>query len=336
MFPRTATIIDVAERAGVSWKTVSRVMNGEANVKAETAARVTAAMAALDFHPNNAARALKSTRSYLLGAVSDNLSAHYYTALSRGGARACAAHGYHLALEEIDLADPGLLDEFERRLRRARFDGMFLPPPVGDHGPLLDLLDARGVPYVRLAPATDVARSDSVFADDASGVAALARHLWDLGHRRFGVVRGPAGHGASRARLDSFLAEIARLGGDPAAVALGQGDFSPDSGRLAGLELLRRADRPTAVFACNDEMAAGVIAAAGELGLRIPGDVAVAGFDDSTVADLVWPRLTTVRQPIEDLAAIAVEMLIERDAAGRPRRRICPVELVVRASTRPD
>jgi len=329
------TIIDVAQRAGVSWKTVSRVMNGETNVTPDTVARVTAAMAALEFQPNSAARALKGTRSYLLGAISDNLSAHYYTALSRGGARACRSSGYHLALEEIDLDEPGMLEEFERRLRRVRFDGVFLPPPVVDHTPILDLLDAHGVRYVRLAPSITVERSDSVFADDASGVAALVRHLAGLGHTSFGIVQGPRNHGASRVRLESFLAAVAALGGDPGAVALAQGDFSSDSGRLAGQELLRRPNRPTAIFACNDDMAAGVIAAGGELGIKIPEQVAVAGFDDSAVAGLIWPRLTTIRQPIEEFAELAVEMLITPNVDGSPRKRVCPVALVVRGSTAP-
>ena len=333
MGARRATIIDVAQHAGVSWKTVSRVMNREANVRPQTVAKVEAAIAALDFQPNNAARTLAGTRSFLLGAIADNPSAHYYMALNRGGALACRASGYHLALEEISLGATGMLEEFERNLRRVRFDGVFLSPPVTDHIPLLDLLDRYGVRYVRLAPAKQVDRSDSIFADDAVGVAALARHLWDLGHRRLGVVKGPPEHSASHVRLKSFLDEIERLGGDRSAVALAQGDFSSASGLIAGRILLNGTDRPTAVFASNDDMASGVVAAAGEAGLKVPAHLAVAGFDDSVVAGLVWPPLTTVRQPIEEFARIAVEMLLDPRKDEPVRRVVCPVELVIRRST---
>lgn len=333
MSKKRATIIDVAKRAGVSWKTVSRVVNREPNVSAATAKRVQDAIDALDFQPNAAARSLAGTRSFLIGAITANPSPHYMIALHRGASEACRTRGYHLALEEVHLDDPDLAIDFERNLISARFDGVFLSPPATDNLVILDLLDKHGVRYVRLDPAIEPDRSDRIVADDESGVAALVQHLWGLGHRRFGLVNGPEAHRAAPVRQAAFLAEIRRLGGNPDAVAQAPGTFLFRSGIVAGKALLERADRPTAIFAANDEMAAGVVAAAGELGLRVPGDIAVAGFDDSDVAGFVWPPLTTIRQPIMEYSRLAVEMLIAACPEGPPQLISLPVELVVRKST---
>jgi LacI family transcriptional regulator len=328
-----ATIIDVAALAGVSWKTVSRVVNGEDCVRPETSARIRDAIAQLGYQPNAAARSLAGTRSFLIGAITANPSPHYMVALHRGAAEACRTRGYHLALEEVHIGDPALSADFERNLMSAQFDGVFISPPATDSRIILDLLDKHGVRYIRLDPATELDRSDRIVADDESGVAALVRHLWDLGHRKFGLVNGPEAHRAAPVRREAYLAEIARLGGDPSDVGQAQGTFLFKSGFTGGKELLSAQNRPTAIFATNDEMAGGVVAAAGELGLRVPYDVAVAGFDDSDVAGYVWPPLTTIRQPIVDYSRIAVEMLIAPKPEGGHRVIRLPVELVIRKST---
>jgi LacI family transcriptional regulator len=333
MVTKRATIIDVAEVAGVSWKTVSRVINREPNVRTATAERVEAAIAKLGFQPNAAARSLAGTRSFLIGAITANPSPHYMIALHRGAAEACRSRGYHLALEEVHLDSPDLARDFERNLLSARFDGVFLSPPATDNVIILDLLDKHGIRYIRLDPATALDRSDRIIADDETGVAALARHFWSLGHRKFGLVNGPEEHRAAPVRREAFLAEIERLGGKAGDVAQAAGNFYFESGIEGGKALLALQDRPTAIFAANDEMAAGVVAAAGEIGIRVPDQLAVAGFDDSDVAGFVWPPLTTVRQPIVEYARIAVEMLIAPRPEGEPRVINLPVELVVRKSS---
>jgi LacI family transcriptional regulator len=331
-----ATIIDVAEVAGVSWKTVSRVVNGESSVRPATAARIRDAISQLGYQPNAAARSLAGTRSFLIGAITANPSPHYMIALHRGAAEACRARGYHLALEEVHIDDPAFAAEFERNLLSARFDGVFISPPATDSQVILDLLDKHSVRYVRLDPATELDRSDRIVADDESGVAALVQHLWDLGHRKFGLVNGPEAHRAAPVRREAYFGAIARLGGNPGDVAQARGTFLFESGIEAGKILLSAANRPTAIFATNDEMAGGVVAAAGELGLRVPHDVAVAGFDDSDVAGYVWPPLTTIRQPIVDYSRIAVELLIAPRPEGEPVVIRLPVELVIRKSTLPE
>lgn len=327
------TIVDVAERAGVSWKTVSRVINREPNVSAKTVQRVKQAIAELDYEPNPAARSLAGARSYLIGAIADNPSAHYIGELHRGAAKACRERGYHLALEEVSSDLPGWVDDFEASLKRVKFDGAIVVPPLTDDTKLLDALDRQGIRYLRISPATDFSRSDAIFARDELGVAELVRHLWDLGHRALGIIEGPPDHRASQVRLMSFLAEVDKLGGDPSAVQRAEGDFSIESGIVAAKRLLSAKRPPTAIFAANDAMAAGVIAAAGEMGLRIPDALSVAGFDDSEIASFVWPKLTTVSQAIPTLARLAVEMLTEPGRQDASRTVHNPVRLVIRAST---
>lgn len=315
---------------------MARVVNGETSVRPATAARVREAIAQLEYQPNAAARSLAGTRSYLIGAITANPSPHYMIALHRGAAEACRARGYHLALEEVRIHEPTLAADFERNLLSARFDGVFISPPATDCGVILDLLDKHGVRYIRLDPATELDRSDRIIADDASGVAALVRHFWELGHRKFGLINGPEAHRAAAVRREAFLTEVERLGGSPDLVAQVGGSFLFESGFDGGKKLLSAANRPTAIFATNDEVAAGAVAAASDLGLKVPRDVAVAGFDDSDVAGYVWPPLTTIRQPIVDYSRIAVEMLIAPRAEGEPLVIRLPVELVIRKSTMPE
>jgi LacI family transcriptional regulator len=332
---RKSTIIDVAREAGVSWKTVSRVINNEPNVRQGTALKVREAVARLGYQPNIAARSLAGARSFLIGAITANPSPHYMTALHRGASRACRARGYHLAIEDIDPAHPDCLADLEHGLRSAKFDGVLLCPPTTDIAPILDLLDRFSIPYVRIDPLADPDRAPSLYGDDAAGVEALAEHFWAQGYRRFGIVKGPATHRASRIRHDAFARRIAALGGPAVPIAAAQGDFSFDSGVAAGGALIDRLPGGSAIFACNDEMAAGVIAAAGRRRLAVPEDVAVAGFDDSDIARMIWPPLTTIRQLIEDYARIAVDLLTRaRGGEETPPPITLPVELVIRGSTR--
>ena len=187
--------------------------------------------------------------------------------------------------------------------------------------------------YVRLAPAQAHGRAPAVFSDDRAGVADLAEHFWQAGHRRFGVVIGPSGHSATVERCDAFMTAIAHLGGNPEAVLTKQ--IAPagsilEQGRAAAMPLLAAPDRPTAIFAFNDEIAAGVMVAARICGLSVPENVAVAGFDDSDVSRFTWPPLTTVRQPIQAMAKAAVGLMLDTGAASECR---LPVELIVRGST---
>jgi len=328
-----ATIMDVADRAGASIKTVSRVINGEPHVRPTTRARIEAAIAALDFVPNAAARSLASTKSFVIGAFFDNPSPSYILALQRGAMAACREAGFHLVIEDVDSAAVDLAEQMRAMLASSRMDGVILSPPLTDNPVVLDAIEAKGLRYVRLAPVSYPQRSSSVTTDDHGAAVEIARHLWSLGHRRFAVITGPPSHGCSAPRLNGFLESIGALGGDPQAVTLVPGDFSFRSGLDAGQYLLAGPDRPTAIFACNDDMAAGVLAAASKLELQVPRDISVAGCDDSAIAEQVWPPLTTIRQPIALMASECARLLI--DPARNDKIHEVPIgfEMIVRGST---
>lgn len=327
-----STIMDVADRAGASIKTVSRVINGLPHVRPAMRARIEAAIEALDFVPNSAARSLAGTRSYVIGAFFDNPSPSYVVALQRGAMTACREAGFHLVIEEVDSSAPDLADRMRTMLANARLDGVILSPPLTDNPVILDALETKGLRYVRLAPVSFPGRSSSVTIDDHAATVEIAQYLWSLGHRSFAVVTGPQSHGCSAPRLAGFLESIGASGGDPQRVRLAPGDFSFRSGMEAGHVLLSAPDRPTAIFACNDDMAAGVLAAAAKLELQVPRDVSVVGYDDSAIAQQVWPPLSTIRQPIARMAAESARLLIEPAENGRACEVPIAFEMIVRGS----
>lgn len=337
---RSVTLDDVAAIAGVSGKTVSRVVNCDANVSLRTREKVEAAIAATGFRPNLAARSLAAARSFLVGTFVTDFKSYYYAELYRGAARACRRLGYHLVIEDFrerDRADRenGLGEDLQRGLAHIAYDGLILPAPLCDDAALLDALTERGIRHVRIAPAIDLDRSAAVVANDRAGVRALARHFWTAGHRCFGVLVGPAAHSASHIRLDRFAEAIVEAGGKPGDIQVERvdyGHYAVGNVRAAARRLLGATPRPTAIFAFNDEIAVVALSEAQALGLRIPADVAIAGFDDGEIAQLTWPQLTTIRQPIGAMAEAAVELLVAPEGAEGDVREF-EVELVIRGST---
>ncbi len=327
------TIVEVAKLAGVSIKTVSRVINREPHVRPALREKVERAVTRLGFVPNAAARALSGSRSYAIAALYRNPSLYYISELQKGALRVCRQRGYHLMIEEVATDTAEQRGNFEAFLRGVQLDGAILSPPLTDDSPVLRRLDAAGIPYVRLAPSADPLRSPAIFSDDGGGAALLARHLLGLGHRRIGLVAGPEDHLASRDRRSGFLAELERGGVSAERVQCVPGDFSFASGMAAGIELLAREPRVTAVFACNDDMASGVLAAAARLGVAVPEALSVVGYDDSPIATQVWPPITTVRQPIGDMAAEAARLLIEQESSVQPVTQRYGIEFIDRRST---
>jgi LacI family transcriptional regulator len=334
---KPATLDDVARIAGVSAKTVSRVANRHANVSTATRERVEAAIRDTGYRVNQAARSLAASRSFLIGAFMPHMPAFYFSEIFRGAAKACRHYGYHLVVEEFDHGPHSVVDRYERGLRGTHCDALILTPPVCDDERLLDALDRDGVPYVRIAPGKQLDRSVMVAADEGIGVRQLARHLWDGGRRRFAIIAGPAEHAAAAFRETCFRDAVAALGGDAASVRLARIELDQsiaEAGRIAALDLLRDADPlPDAIFAFNDEVAIGTIAAIRELDRSVPRDIAVAGFDDGNIAQLVWPQLTTVHQPIADLAFQAVGIIANMDVKeGAAGNILLPTHLVVRGT----
>ncbi len=332
-----ATMTDVAALAGVSIKSVSRVINDEPHVTPKLRRKVEQAIAALDYVPDLAARSLAGARSFEIGLLLGQMGPSYNAAVVAGTYRACIEHRYHLRLDTIPHeADDGVaLGHLERILRGSRCDGFVVVPPYCDMTGVLDHLDARAIRYSLISPSAETARASGVRMDDRAAAAEIADLFWRLGHRRIGFIRGRAEHNSAMLRRNGFLDRLREL--DPAIVVTeSDGGFLFDQSIAAGLELLSPPDRPSAIFAANDDSAAGVIAACNQLGLAVPGEVSVCGFDDSWVAKSVWPHLTTVRQPVEAMAYAAACRLFERNGGDEaPSVVTMDFALIERGSTGP-
>ena len=333
------TITDVAAQAGVSIKTVSRVMNEEPGVHPQTREHVLEVVAALKYRPKLSARSLAGARSFLIGLLYYDPSAAFVGGVQQGATLRCREAGYHLVVESLHNDAPDLRQQVERMVAALQPDGMILTPPLCDNEQVLKALRESHTPCVLISPARDVKGMTSVRMDDAGAAEEITNLLISLGHERIGFIKGATDQAASGLRHQGYLRAMKthRLAVDPELVH--QGQFTFESGVEAAHHLLSRRTRPSAVFASNDDMALGVLASAQRLGLSVPGDLSIAGFDDSTAAGLVWPPLTTVRQPMDQMARVAVEMLIaanrndEPPPEGQAMHRILEHELVVRGST---
>ena len=327
-----ANIRDVAALAGVAVKTVSRVLNGHPYVSTETKARVDAAMRALDFTPSIAARILSGAKSNQVALIYDNHSPYYMFQIQTGCWEFCKQKGIRLLAQPVDVADPQVGDQVRGLVSETHVDGIILSSPVTDCDPVLRALEAMEIPFVRISPGTNHALTSSVYMDDAQAADDMTTHIINLGHRRIGFIKGHPNHMGSLERLHGYSRALGRVGiaFDPGLVCDGAFDF--ESGVRAAQYLLDLPNRPTAIFASNDDMAAGVLAVAHDRNIDLPGDLSVAGFDDTTLARTVWPPLTTIHQPMAELARTAAEILI---AGGDINHRRLPHTLIERASVAP-
>ncbi|MDG5493546.1 LacI family DNA-binding transcriptional regulator [Niveispirillum sp. BGYR6] len=339
------TIHDVARAAGVSIKTVSRVLNGEPKASAATREKVMEAVSALNYSPNLSARSLSGLRNYMMAFVlggeaekpSLSLQNEYIAALQVGAVTAAKEAGYHLLVEPLGMAAEGFKERARRMIAMPAVDGFIFMPGLADHPDMLELLIQRPGTYVRVSPGRDVpSLPATVRINDYQAAFDMTRHLLDLGHRRIAFVQGLPGYGSAELRFEAFRDAMAQVGGhDPAL--LRPGAYSLQSGREAAESLLSLPTLPTAIFAANDAMAMGVMAVAHRRGIRVPDQLSVAGIDDIPMAAAVWPTLTTVRQPLTAMGAAAAQYIIAR-SQGRhdtPPPATFRHELVVRESTAP-
>ncbi len=307
-----ATIADVAKRAGVSPMTVSRVVNGEENVRAATREKVNAAIAALNYTPNQAARRLAGSKLIRIAILYSNPSASYLNELLVGVLNRASLGHLQLVVQKSEEG----IDEAAELIENG-IDGIILPPPLCDSRVLLDLVTRTGTPAVAVASGQPDKRICAIGIDDYRAALEMTRHLIALGHLRIGFITGHPNQTASARRLAGFRAAMKEAGRDVPPELVAQGMFNYRSGLDAAEVLLRREPRPTAIFASNDDMAAATVAIAHRLGLDVPGDLTVAGFDDAALATTIWPELTTVRQPITDMAEAAVDLLVKQIRAQR-------------------
>lgn len=333
-----ATIHDVAARAGVSIKTVSRVMNKEPDVRADTRDKVLAAATALEYYPDPSARRLAGRRSWQIALACDHPDPSYLGRVIEGILEACRERDYALVLHGCSFEDPLLARRMEIAVRQSRIDGLVLTPPVGDVPGLCAALGRAAIPHVRLDP--DIGNGRGVAIDERQAALDMTDYLIGLGHRRIGHIRGHPGHGGSARREAGYRAALERhgLAVDPDLICEGRSGFA--SGIEATRALLRLERPPGAIFAASDEMAAAAIQKAMRRGLAVPEDLSVAGFGDSPLARMLSPRLSTVHQPVVDMGRRAAEMLLSAlagpksappDAASTTE--ILPARLMVRKST---
>jgi LacI family transcriptional regulator len=309
------TMADVAKLAGVSPMTVSRVMNGKGMVRESTRRKVAAAVAALNYTPNQEARNLAGSKPIRVGFLYSNPSAAYLSEFLVGLLSQSGLNNVQLFVEKCEAGQHE--EEQTRRLIDNGLDGIILPPPLCDSEAVIGCVAAADIPAVVVACGTPDERVGAVSIDDFEAAYHMTHHLIALGHQRIGFVVGHPNQSASGRRLAGYRAAIEEKGADKSEELVVQGMFTYRSGLDAAEHLLSLEVRPTAVFASNDDMAAAAVAVAHRLALDVPGDLTVTGFDDSALATTIWPELTTVRQPIAEMARQAVQSLVRRVRALR-------------------
>ncbi|WP_266157560.1 LacI family DNA-binding transcriptional regulator [Dyella silvatica] len=326
------TIKDVAREAKVSVASVSRALNGQAGVTAETLGRIREVAARLRYVPDNAARSLITRRTHTIGALLPDLFGEFFSELIRGIDLAARARGLHLLVssshDDADEAAAAL------RAMQGRVDGLLVMSPHADADFLRQNLP-QGLPTVLMNTVLDSDAHAALSVDNYGGACLLVRHLIERGYRQVAFIQGPPKNRDVAERELAYRETLAEHAPGQAPIVL-PGDFNEISGYRAGQQLLAMQPRPDAVFAANDMMAIGCIAAIREAGLRIPEDIAVAGFDDVPMARYVTPALTTVRVRIAELGKTALEQLIVQiehtDTPPRAHQRV-KAELVIRASS---
>ncbi len=328
-----ATIKDVAREAGVSIATVSRVFNDKGLVSTTTESQVRAVASRLNYWPNAMARSLITNRTHTLGVLLPDLHGEFFSGVIRGLDVTARREGFHLLVSSSHSG----IDELASALRsmRGRIDGLVvMAPDVESMGSIRGW--AGDVPIVLIDPRTEFTEHDSVAIANVEGAQAMVQHLLSLGHRSIATVSGPVRNVDARQRLAGYRAGLREVGAERSRRLELAGDFTEPSGYQAVAALLALDPRPTAVFVANDHMAVGVLRALAEAGVRVPDDMAVAGFDDIETARYLSPPLSTVRVDRFQLGARALQRLLHRTRAGAPaeahRHEVLPTSLVIRQS----
>lgn len=318
------TIADVAARAHVSIRTVSRVINGSPKVNAQTRATILDAIDALGFRPSARARGLATGRSYLIGMIHNDRNVLVLGDVQRGMAHEATAQGYEVIVHATPTGADGSIEDVLDFVRRSRVDGVVILAPVSGVPGLADALQDVSIPAVALSSAS-LAGFDAMLVSDERGAAArVAEHIVALGHRRVALLSGPPTMLSAQERRAGFLSAMNAAGGT--LVGEEAGDFGFESGVAAAERLLSLDPMPTAIFAANDIMAAGVIKVAVARDLMVPRDLTVIGFDGNLLARMIVPALTTVQRPMGEMAQMATRCLFDI-IANRPTERLLQVDL---------
>ena len=324
------TIIDIAKKAGVSFKTVSRVLNEEINVRPATRQKVLDAAKVLNYRTNTAARNLRSKRPKVIALLINNPSQSYTQSVQLGALLGCQKYGLFLSLHtKYDKKTIVSLASNTETI------GFILTPPISDNKKVLETLSNLKKPFVRLGTKHPKAGGTRICIDDRQASYKITEHLINLGHNQIGFIKGHADYETATHRLLGYQEALEVNGLTTNNDLIVQGDFSYASGLVSTEKLLGLNEKPTAIFASNDEMAAGALAAAYKKGMRVPDSLSIVGFDDSPIAMAVYPQLTTVRQSLSDMMEKAVEILAKPQTDNKNKIIILDHALVLRDSTGP-
>lgn len=321
------TINDIARLAGVSKKTVSRVLNDHPLVNQETRKRVKALIKAHGYYPDPQARALALRRSFLVALAYDNPSPQYVVNMQRGILDRFEGTDYQLVLHPVDRAAPDTLPRLRRFVESHRPSGIIMPPSVSEDEAIAEMLRELDCHYIRIASLDLDDAAFMVRTHDAMGAAQAARHLANLGHTLMAHIHGPRSFRSAHERMSGFKLGLSEFGLELQPELTIEAGYTFETGVRAANQLLSGRVRPTAIFAGNDEMAIGAYTAARNAGLSIPKDLSIVGFDDTPMADRIAPGLTTVRLPIREMG---------REAADGILRLVNGVSNKVNASFQPE
>jgi len=303
------TINDVAALAGVSKRTVTRVLNRSSKVKDATRTKIEEVIEQLNYAPNRQARGLAASRSFLIGLVYD-VPTLFINDIQKDILGIIEDEGYELVVHACNFPDERLTENITRFVNRAHLDGIIVLPPVSDIEGLGDELKKAGCRYVRVTSEISDETSKLVVTDYLSAISDMTRHLVDLGHREIGLIAGPKTHLSSRKRQEAFVQALASQGLELPDDMVIEGAYTFESGVKAAREFLSRERRPTAIFAANDEMAFGALRVAYEVGVRIPDDLSLVSFDGTPFSNFAVPTLSTILRQTGPMARLATQKML--------------------------
>ncbi|WP_404339348.1 LacI family DNA-binding transcriptional regulator [Pseudoalteromonas mariniglutinosa] len=315
------TINDVAKLAGVSMKTVSRVINKEPSVRKKTYDMVMEAVNTLNYQPNLAARNLAGTSSFTIGLVYDNPNAYYVIDMQNGVLSRCKEEGYELVIHPCSHTDSNMEDDIKSMITRSRLAGLVLTPPLSEQSSIIDMLDNLGVHYVRVLSGrpTDDNQDSCIYVNDYKAAYEITTHLLNLGHTQIGFLCGDKEHKSTTERLAGYQAALADYHISYDATLIYEGLYSFSSG-VEGAKKLLADNNPKAISALlggNDEIAAGALFAARLMGIDIPEQLSITGFEDSPFSRQTWPKLTTAHQANDVISQHAARLLFRKTRGAR-------------------
>ncbi|WP_440874469.1 LacI family DNA-binding transcriptional regulator [Thalassotalea sp. PLHSN55] len=332
-----ATINDVAKHAAVSIKTVSRVMNNEPSVRQNTRDKVMAAVAELNYQPNLAARNLAGTKSYSIAYVYDNPNAYYVIDMQAGILSACRKQGFELLIHPCNAKADNIEQEVANMVKHSRIAGLVLTPPFSEMPEFVKAMTELDVKVVRIMSG-DEAPDDltpCIMVNDHKAAFTITQHLIDLGHSDIGFIAGGAEHKSTIERLEGYKQALSDNNIAINNDLIIDGEYSFDSGVQGAKTLLGGTVKPTAIFSCNDEIAAGALFASRLMNIAIPEALSIAGFENSPFSRQTWPKLTTADQPNSEIAENAANLLIAQTRKQTPTNIVqhYTPQLVIRDSS---